>query len=119
MSDKNESVPDQKFESNVPKSKSGSPKDDLLDEVLRQTQQSNENQQFFQLLVNFCSIHSERQEMTEELMVDIVKMILQNRFPDQTLPEGCADWIGEVLFYDPASRHRVESVWKAALNQAS
>ena len=108
-----------KFEESAPEESFDSEVNGLLGEVLRQTQESQERDELFKLLVKFCSIHADRHEMTEELMEDIVKMILTHRFPNDELPYGCSQWIAEILFHDPASRERVETVWQQALDQVS
>ena len=87
-----------------------------LDRLLEETRQTVLDREFFQTIVGFRRNHADDQELDQETLLGLVRLILLYRFPKTKIPDGCDQWICELLFFDPISRKRIESLWSDALD---
>ncbi len=86
----------------------------VLEELLAETRATTEGKECLDMIVGFCRANSDKVEIDLDLMQGIVKLILAKRFPKRSLPDGCSEWVAEVLFYDPASLTKIQELWQQA-----
>jgi Trp operon repressor len=91
-----------------------SPELEAWGELLEETQQATTDPQTAVILRNFVRSFPDEAELSLDRVVQLVRLILRQKFSQRKLPAECATWIAEVLYYDPTSHQRVKTLWNLA-----
>lgn len=91
----------------------------LFNEILEQTKEATERDSFCELVLEFGRRHAGQQDLSFELMIKLIELVLRKQYPNTQLPDGCAEWISEILYHDATSRRRIEKLWNDVMHEVS